>query len=81
MHYFTPHAPNLTPPLKEHPPLLPAQAAWNRALLAAAHAAAGAALLLRARRTDLASPASIYACYMDVWKLFYLQYLLVPFFR
>jgi homogentisate phytyltransferase/homogentisate geranylgeranyltransferase len=51
---------------------------WRSATAAAAHAALGAVLLWRARRTDLGSSKSIYDCYMDVWKLFYLEYLLLP---
>lgn len=51
---------------------------WRSATAAAAHFALGVLLLWRARRTDLGSSKSIYDCYMDVWKLFYLEYLLLP---
>ena len=54
--------------------------AWGRVVTVGAHAAMGAALLWRARRTDLTSSASIYSCYMWVWRLFYLEYLILPFF-
>ena len=32
----------------------------------------------RAQQTDLESSQSIYNCYMDVWKAFYIEYLLFP---
>jgi hypothetical protein len=60
---------------------LGSSAAWSRAASAAAHAVLAAALLWRASRTDLSSSKSIYSCYMDVWKLLYLEYLLLPLFR
>lgn len=46
-----------------------------------AHAILAGMLLWRAKRTDLSSSKSIYDCYMDVWKLFYAEYLLLPLFR
>jgi homogentisate phytyltransferase/homogentisate geranylgeranyltransferase len=52
-----------------------------RAAAVAAHAAAGVALLWRARRTDLGCSKAVYACYMDVWKLFYAEYALLPLLR
>ncbi|KAL6781403.1 hypothetical protein ACKKBG_A11025 [Auxenochlorella protothecoides x Auxenochlorella symbiontica] len=50
-----------------------------RLAAAASQAAAAAWLVRRARQVDLASVPSLTACYMDVWKLFYLQYLIIPF--
>ncbi len=44
-----------------------------------AHAFLGCMLLQRARRTDLTSSKAIYSCYMFCWKLFYTEYLLIPF--
>ena len=46
-----------------------------------AHAAMGSLLLARARSTDLESSKSIYGCYMFIWKLFYAEYLVIPFLR
>ena len=54
---------------------------WSRAATVGVHAALGLLLFLRARQTDLGSSASMYACYMDVWKLFYLEYALLPLMR
>lgn len=45
---------------------------------AALHASIGALLLWRAYQTDLESSSSVYDCYMDVWKAFYLEYLFLP---
>lgn len=55
--------------------------AWSRALGAIAHAVVGALIWLRAARTNLEDATSIYACYMDVWKAFYLEYLFLPLLR
>jgi len=57
------------------------QVAWSRALGAAAHLAIGALVWWRAKRTDLTSSSSIYDCYMDVWKAFYAEYLILPVLR
>ena len=54
---------------------------WSRVLTTAAHAALGALLLWRARRTDLTSSKDISRCYMFSWGLFYAEYLLLPLFR
>ena len=54
---------------------------WSRVLTTAAHAALGALLLWRARRTDLTSSKEIASCYMFSWGLFYAEYLLLPLFR
>jgi len=47
-------------------------------LVAAGHALLGGWLVARSRRVDAASPASLTAHYMWVWKLFYAEYLLLP---
>ena len=51
---------------------------WRRAAGFAAHAVVGALIWWRASKTDLTESQSIYACYMDVWKAFYAEYLLLP---
>eukprot|EP00741_Cyanophora_paradoxa_P013323 tig00020684_g12866.t1 len=55
--------------------------AWSRTLQCAAHAGLGALALWRARGVEPASSASVTAYYMFMWKLFYAEYLLLPFFR
>lgn len=45
------------------------------------HAAAGLLLFSKARKVNLQSSKSIYDCYMFFWKLFYMEYLFIPFFR
>lgn len=47
--------------------------------VALAHGVLAVSLFFRARQADMESSSSIYACYMDVWKLFYAEYLLLPF--
>ena len=49
--------------------------------MVAAHIILGALLAMRARETNLTDSASLYSCYMFVWKLFYAEYLLLPLFR
>ena len=57
------------------------QVLWSRVVMVMAHAAMGGLLLNRARSTDLDSAKSIYGCYMFIWKLFYAEYLVIPFLR
>ncbi|KAH7841291.1 hypothetical protein Vadar_027991 [Vaccinium darrowii] len=45
------------------------------------HCALASSLWLRARSVDLDSKASITSLYMFIWKLFYAEYLLIPFVR
>lgn len=45
------------------------------------HALMGGLLFVRAQQTDLDSSKSIYGCYMFIWKLFYAEYLIIPFLR
>jgi homogentisate phytyltransferase/homogentisate geranylgeranyltransferase len=51
---------------------------WAAAFLAASHVAALAALLIAARRTDPADRADFTGFYMLVWRLFFLEYVIVP---
>lgn len=52
---------------------------WSKVATVSAHAFLGYMLFQRARRTDLTSSKAIYSCYMFCWKLFYTEYLLIPF--
>lgn len=54
---------------------------WSRIATTVSHAGMAGLIYWRALRTDLTSSKSIYACYMDVWKAFYAEYLLLPLFR
>ena len=47
-------------------------------MLAVTHLAALAALWAFSARTDARDPASFTTFYMRVWKLFFLEYALVP---
>ena len=60
---------------------LTSEVGWSRWAGAGAHALVGGLVWWRALRTDLNSSKSIYDCYMDVWKAFYAEYLLLPLFR
>jgi homogentisate phytyltransferase / homogentisate geranylgeranyltransferase len=51
---------------------------WAAAVLAASHLAALAALLVAARRTDPSDRAVFTGFYMFVWRLFFLEYVIVP---
>jgi len=55
--------------------------AWSRLVTVACHAALGATLLARSRSVQVSSAQSLYAFYMLIWKLFYAEYLLIPFIR
>lgn len=55
---------------------------WSRVVLSIGHLAVLGLLLSRARAVDLSSPKSISEFYIGVlWKAFYAEYLLIPFFR
>uniref|UniRef100_A0A061R0W1 Homogenitisate phytyltransferase n=1 Tax=Tetraselmis sp. GSL018 TaxID=582737 RepID=A0A061R0W1_9CHLO len=54
---------------------------WSKALVVAGHGLLGALLWRHARGVDLTCNRSITDCYMFVWRLFYLEYLLIPLFR
>ncbi len=51
---------------------------WARIGSAAAHALVGGLVLKRAGRTDVGNPEDVYGCYMDIWKAFYFEYILIP---
>ena len=53
---------------------------WTCAGSVVAHGAVALLILRRALRTDLDSASNIYGCYMDIWKAFYFEYLLIPLF-
>lgn len=55
--------------------------AWSRVPVAAGHAALGWLLWRRASRVNPARKADLTAHYMFVWKLFYAEYLIIPFLR
>ncbi len=54
---------------------------WSRLVTVGCHAALGAALLAHAKKVRVDSATSLYAFYMFIWKLFYAEYLLIPFIR
>eukprot|EP00850_Spirogloea_muscicola_P022613 SM000303S11791 [mRNA] locus=s303:117761:132211:- [translate_table: standard] len=54
---------------------------WAKAVTVLSHSALVYALLQRAVKVDLASQSSIYSFYMFIWKLFYAEYLVLPFVR
>ncbi|KAK9915128.1 hypothetical protein WJX75_005043 [Coccomyxa subellipsoidea] len=58
---------------------LMSQVMWSKAITVAAHTLMGLLLFWRAKQTDLSSSSAIYKCYMFTWKLFYAEYLLIPF--
>jgi homogentisate phytyltransferase/homogentisate geranylgeranyltransferase len=51
---------------------------WAAAFLAATHVLALGVLLAAARRTDPADRAVFTGFYMFVWRLFFLEYVVVP---
>ena len=51
---------------------------WSAAFLAASHVAGLAALLVAARRTNPADRADFTGFYMLVWRLFFVEYVIVP---
>lgn len=44
------------------------------------HVATLVVLLLKAKRVDMLSSASLHAYYMSIWRLFYFEYFLLAFF-
>lgn len=54
---------------------------WSKIVTVGVHFMLGAFLLRHAQQVDLHNPNSITAAYMLIWKLFYSEYLLIPFFR
>lgn len=53
---------------------------WMCAGSVVAHGAVATLILGRALKTDLGSASEVYDCYMDIWKAFYFEYLLIPLF-
>ncbi|XP_031376381.1 homogentisate phytyltransferase 1, chloroplastic-like isoform X2 [Punica granatum] len=54
---------------------------WNKVITVLGHAVLATALWARAKSLDLKSKAAITSFYMFIWKLFYAEYLLIPFVR
>lgn len=54
---------------------------WSKVLSSVAHIGAACLLWFRAQTVDFEDPSSISRVYMFVWKLFYLEYLLLPLMR
>lgn len=53
---------------------------WARIGSAVAHALVGTLIFKRAAGTNVQSPDDVYGCYMDIWKAFYFEYVLIPLF-
>lgn len=54
---------------------------WSKAVTMGSHLGLGVLLLARSRKVDIDSADSLYAFYMFIWKLFYAEYMLLPFIR
>jgi len=54
---------------------------WSKFVMISAHGLLSAILWRRSHSIDLGSKAAIVSFYMFVWKLFYAEYLLLPFIR
>ncbi|KGN61152.1 homogentisate phytyltransferase 1, chloroplastic isoform X1 [Cucumis sativus] len=54
---------------------------WSKWLTVLGHVTLGSILWIRAKSVDLKSKAAITSFYMFIWKLFYAEYLLIPFVR
>eukprot|EP00898_Chlorokybus_atmophyticus_P006624 jgi/Chlat1/6963/Chrsp52S06618 len=54
---------------------------WSAGVLVAAHIGLGALLWSRAKKVDVRSKAALTDFYMFIWKLFYAEYLILPFAR
>ena len=51
---------------------------WSKAVTVVCHSVLGVSLVTRSRKVDLGSSKSLYSFYMFIWKLFYLEYCLLP---
>lgn len=60
---------------------LTSSAYWSRVTTVVTHSAMGLLLWQRTQAVDLTSQSSFYAAYMFIWKLFYAEYLFLPFLR
>nr|ALR81009.1 homogentisate phytyltransferase [Clitoria ternatea] len=54
---------------------------WSKAITGAGHAVLASLLWYQAKSVDLNTKASITSFYMFIWKLFYAEYLLLPYVR
>ncbi|XP_023522336.1 homogentisate phytyltransferase 1, chloroplastic-like, partial [Cucurbita pepo subsp. pepo] len=54
---------------------------WSKWLTVVGHITLASVLWIRAKSVDLKSKAAITSFYMFIWKLFYAEYLLIPFVR
>ncbi|KAJ8750650.1 hypothetical protein K2173_015831 [Erythroxylum novogranatense] len=54
---------------------------WSKWITVLGHVLLGSTLWNHAKSVDLKKKAAITSCYMFIWKLFYAEYLLVPFVR
>ncbi|XP_038695210.1 homogentisate phytyltransferase 1, chloroplastic-like isoform X2 [Tripterygium wilfordii] len=54
---------------------------WSKYITVLGHSILAFVLWNRAKSVDLKSKAEITSCYMFIWKLFYAEYLLIPFVR
>ncbi|XP_023537912.1 homogentisate phytyltransferase 1, chloroplastic-like [Cucurbita pepo subsp. pepo] len=54
---------------------------WSKLLTVLGHVILASILWIRAKSVDLKSKAAITSFYMFIWKLFYAEYLLIPFVR
>jgi homogentisate phytyltransferase/homogentisate geranylgeranyltransferase len=54
---------------------------WSKTLVGGGHAVLAALLLQKSRAVNLMKRSELTSHYMFIWKLFYAEYLLIPFFR
>lgn len=54
---------------------------WSKIITVLCHGIMALILWNRAKSVDLKSKSAITSCYMFIWKLFYAEYLLIPFVR
>ncbi|XP_024033817.1 homogentisate phytyltransferase 1, chloroplastic isoform X5 [Citrus clementina] len=55
--------------------------AWSKLITVLGHSILALILWNRAKSVDIGSKTAITSCYMFIWKLFYAEYLLIPFVR
>jgi len=54
---------------------------WSKVISVVGHVILATTLWARAKSVDLSSKTEITSCYMFIWKLFYAEYLLLPFLK
>ena len=54
---------------------------WSRVVTVTAHAGLVSLLAWKAREVDCRNPQALYTFYMFIWKLFYIEYALLPLIR